>query len=167
MLEFVRVRDTFKGLITATDRTVFTTVKIGLNSEGQTVVMVEHDDQSYFDSWVHRVGGMVVGGWKNKVRSAVEFDVGEDRDRIADIAKMANFCFVALAEIFDQLTTDQKNAIDTKVKESLEDLLSTRSSTPNLFNIDIPETYLETTQKLIDRETTVKNFMENIPSDVP
>jgi len=163
--EFVLIEKVRKGVMTSADRGVFTNVKIFTAEDGSIVVSLEQEDAAYFADWLARVNGSSLSGL-SKARTRIESETGDEKDRISDAFKFCQFLMLAVSDIYQNIDADTPTtAMDADIKTALDDFDTTRTATPELFNIDLKTSLTSEMAKVVVREEAVKDALKDMAAE--
>jgi len=163
---FVVIDKVQKGVMTAADRGVFSGVKIYNSTDYHSIVVrLLHNDDTYFNNWVKRVGGTVLSG-RTKMRTFIEEATGDAKDRMADGFKFAQFLLYAVANIYENAGSTITSAMDSSITDALDAFIAIRDANPELFNIDLKTSYEAEISKIVNREKDVKDIIKAIDAEV-
>ena len=162
---FVVIDKVQKGVMTAADRGVFSDVKIFNSVDNhQIIVRLLHSNETYFNNWVTRVNGVVLTS-RNKMRTFIEEATGDAKDRMADGFKFAQLLLYSVANIYENSTSTLKTAMNADVKAALDAFIVIRDANPELFNVDLKDSWASEMVKIVNREKDVKDIIKAVSTE--
>lgn len=159
MQVYVIVDKVDKNTLTAADKVKFSDVRISYLENGNCCISFSFDDYNYYLEWLKRVNGRPVDSFKEAVRSGIEIEVGDIKDRIADVFKLADFLLLAVAALYRKVGTE---GVDPAVATAISDFntaLDNRGTT-KFFNLELKESLTAEIQKMVDREKKVVEIIQ-------
>lgn len=132
------------------------------NDLGQYIIVVNVEDETYFQNWVRRTNVVIVDDEKLSDKYIIQTKVGSDlSDRVADSFKLTELSLIALSDIYGCLTEKQKSNLKSETVEFL-DHLKKEVDGGDAFSVQTKEEgIVYHAKKLMGREKEVAKVFKN------